>query len=213
MPKIPGNYALLFLAVTHTAGAIGLNYEPTAQIFRQLTPLNLIMTTLVVLYYHREWNLKFLIFLVITFLTGFFVELIGVETGFIFGSYHYGETLGPKLLDIPVIIGLNWVLLVYISGFVSRAFLHDLWLKVISGALLMVLLDILIEPTAIRFDYWQWENKLVPIRNYFGWFVVSLPLHYLFQHNVIQKTNRIAPQVYFIMLGFFFVLLLMKNFT
>src|SRR5689334_23098853 len=36
-------------------------------------------------------------------------EVIGVATGAIFGAYSYGEVLGFKLLEVPLIIGLNWV--------------------------------------------------------------------------------------------------------
>ena len=41
-------------------------------------------------------------------LGGFAVEAVGVATGFPFGFYDYSGELGPKLLDVPLIIPLAW---------------------------------------------------------------------------------------------------------
>ena len=49
------------------------------------------------------------------FLLGFVVEVVGVQTGLIFGSYSYGATLGVKLFDTPLLIGLNWIFVSYSS--------------------------------------------------------------------------------------------------
>ena len=51
---------------------------------------------------------------------GFFVELLGVKTGLIFGNYHYGATFGAKWQDVPYLIGLNWAAMVfYTSSFLA----------------------------------------------------------------------------------------------
>jgi uncharacterized membrane protein len=38
------------------------------------------------------------------------------------------------------------------------------------AALLMVALDVLIEPVAVALDFWQWENAVIPIQNFVMWF-------------------------------------------
>ena len=35
-------------------------------------------------------------------LIGFVIEVIGVKTGYVFGSYSYGDSLGFKILEVPV---------------------------------------------------------------------------------------------------------------
>ena len=51
---------------------------------------------------------------------GFFIEVIGVKTGFIFGSYYYGAAMGIKILAVPLLIGLNWSILVYSTSLVVQ---------------------------------------------------------------------------------------------
>ena len=97
----------------YLAGIIGLRWEFSREIFKFLVPFNLIFTTFVVLFSHRDWNKYFVFFILFTFLVGFFIEVLGVETGKIFGKYHYQTTLGIKIMQVPPIIGLNWLVLVY----------------------------------------------------------------------------------------------------
>ncbi|MFN2335752.1 MAG: carotenoid biosynthesis protein, partial [Bacteroidales bacterium] len=52
--------------------------------------------------------------------TSFLIEAVGVNTGRIFGTYTYGKALGPALWNTPVIIGLNWFLLIYCTNVISR---------------------------------------------------------------------------------------------
>lgn len=44
---------------------------------------------------------------------GIFLEYAGVTTGKIFGSYHYGRTLGTGWQGVPYLIGLNWAALIF----------------------------------------------------------------------------------------------------
>jgi putative membrane protein len=41
-----------------------------------------------------------------------------------------------------------------------------------ASACLLVLLDILIEPVAI-YNFWSWNETIVPIKNYIAWFIIS----------------------------------------
>ena len=61
-------------------------------------------------------NSSSLSFISIAFLWGLLAEIIGVQTGILFGSYAYGETLGLKIFGAPLVIGLNWVTTVIICA-------------------------------------------------------------------------------------------------
>ncbi|MBK7882949.1 MAG: carotenoid biosynthesis protein [Chitinophagaceae bacterium] len=51
-------------------------------------------------------------FLLICVCIGIAVEIIGVKTGFLFGNYSYGIVLGPKIQSVPILIGINWFIII-----------------------------------------------------------------------------------------------------
>ena len=46
-------------------------------------------------------------------------ETIGVNFGILFGDYEYGENLGFKIFGVPFLIGINWIVLTFITGSLS----------------------------------------------------------------------------------------------
>ena len=85
------------------------------------------MTVALLLYFHRDWrSSSFGIFVVSVTLIGYWIEVIGVHTSLIFGDYAYDTTLGFKVLDVPLMIGINWLMMTYLCGSVC----HRLSLKV-----------------------------------------------------------------------------------
>jgi uncharacterized membrane protein len=200
--------ALGLLIAMHIAGIIGLQHPLSRPLFQQLIAFNLLATAAIVFYFHTDYNRNFILFGLITFLTGFFIEVIGVATGQIFGVYTYGGTLGWKWLDVPLLIGVNWLVLIYCTNVITDKLPFPWWIKALAGACLMVGLDFFIEPMAMQYDMWAWQNNRVPVQNYAGWFVASLVLSILFHIFRFSKTNRIAMLVYAIQLIFFVALAL-----
>lgn len=189
-------WAVALVVAMHIAGFVGLQWMLTRAFFEMLIPFNLISSTLILLYFHQDWNKPFYIFMLISFLTGFVVEWFGVHTGLIFGTYQYGDSLGFKLDGIPLLIGLNWLVLIYATGNIALKLSPNLWLRVMVGAALMVLIDVLIEPVAMRHDMWGWADDIVPLQNYGAWFVVSVFLLWIFFKLPFKKQNAIAPWLY-----------------
>ncbi len=143
--------------------------------------------------------------MLITLFAGYWVEVLGVHTSFIFGSYRYGPTLGIKLWEVPVIIGLNWFMLVYATGSISNRLPLSLFGKAATGALLMVFLDFFIEPFAISRHLWQWHNNTIPLQNYLAWFIIAFLLNVLYHRLPFTKANLFAKYLYLIQLGFFVI--------
>ena len=88
-------------------------------------------------FHHKKWNATTITVLVVIFMVSIGVEIIGIATGKIFGVYEYGRGLGIKIADVPVIIGLNWVFLVYASNGITSKYTSNPILIIAGAALLM----------------------------------------------------------------------------
>ena len=200
--------AVIILTILYLVGTVGFIFKIHPE-FSKLTPVNLLLSLIIVLIFHPQWNWKMILFCLICPIVGFFVEMKGVETGLIFGSYQYGETLGFKLNNTPLSIGVNWLLLTYSSAIlVNHAAKKDssIILKAILASALMVSLDVLIEPIAMKTDMWSWADNKVPMQNYLGWFLTALPLHLLF--FILNKSvkNKVAVSLLILQFLFFWIL-------
>ena len=90
-------------------GSFGLFFDEIENLILFLTPIN-ILILLVLFYWANDYRKKSFIFtLTLIFLFGFLVEFIGVQYKFIFGDYSYGNALGLKIFQTPLIIGVNWI--------------------------------------------------------------------------------------------------------
>ncbi len=177
--------------------------------FILLTPANLLVSLAIVLAFHRPWRRSFIVFLLLCYLIGFGAEWLGVQTGLLFGSYTYGSVLGPKAGGTPLIIGINWILVTYSSAMLVQALSggrHAWWLRALLSALLMVGLDVLIEPVAVQQGFWSWAGEEIPLQNYLGWMAVAFPLQLAYHKKVEAETNYVAAALFILQLIFFLVI-------
>lgn len=155
------------LVIFHAVGLFLFLTDPSAA---DLAWLNIFLCLVVLLWNEQGINKIWWGFAVI-YLGGYIVELIGVHTGFLFGIYAYDTALGIKLYEIPIIIGANWLAIVISATAVARKIPVPFWPKVIIGAILGVGMDYLIEPVAIRYNFWHWMTPDIPVFNYVCWFI------------------------------------------
>jgi bisanhydrobacterioruberin hydratase len=209
--------AILF----HVVGFIGIALVKNDFIIRS-TPFNLFLMFGLLIWTQKEKNSSFWIFLAITFLLGLAVEIIGVNTQLLFGEYSYGKILGYQLYNVPIVIGLNWFVIIYCCGIG----IHSLLLKAINklaeekaapraalkaisvmvdGATLAVFFDWLMEPVATVLGYWQWKGS-IPLYNYACWFVIAMVMLALFHFLNFKKENKFAVHLLLIQTLFFLLL-------
>lgn len=198
----------IFIVIIHLVGLIGLSMPEYQDLMLSLTPAQLLITLFLVLFYHRGWNDAFPIFAAAAFWIGFGSELIGVHTGYLFGEYVYGETLGTKLWEIPIVIGVNWFILSYLTGSVFHKIPNDYYAAFL-GASAMTALDYIMEPVAVNLDFWVWRWEEIPWTNYLSWFVVSFLIHLIWRKAQFEKSNPIAVFLLITWILFFTIL----NFT
>jgi putative membrane protein len=199
-------FARIFLFVIYLVGIIGISVPSLSPVYKQITPVTLLISALLLLAFHEPWNWKFIASIVFIFIGGFLIELLGVETGQIFGHYSYLDNLGPKIQGVPVIIGINWLIVVYSSYYLASYLTSNDFLRLLLGGIFLVIFDLLMEPVAMNLGMWQWENGSIPLLNYAAWFVVGvlfMSLFILFRNNL---TNKVAGYLYFFMLMFFGIL-------
>ncbi|MFB0907474.1 MAG: carotenoid biosynthesis protein [Spirosomataceae bacterium] len=194
---------LYLLLSMYVAGVIGLNLDSTAGLFKILTPFNLLFSTFILLYFHLDKSKFFIFFVVVTFMIGYWIEVVGVNTGLIFGKYEYDTTLGFEVFNVPLIIGFNWLIVAYCSGHLVHKLAVPKIVQIILAALLMTTFDYVVEPVAIRLDMWSWFGKEPPLSNYVGWFITSFVIQIIYFYAPFKKENPVAVWLFALQTLFF----------
>jgi putative membrane protein len=61
------------------------------------------------------------------------------------------------------------------------------------GAAVLVLIDIPMEPVAIKTGMWHWFGMPVPLQNYIAWYVVAAAILYILDRLLPENsTNQLA---------------------
>lgn len=205
------NIVALNLAVIYLTGLCGISLLSAEHrsYFLLLTPLNLLLTTISMLLFHPKRDATFYRLALMIAVAGYFIEVLGVQSGLVFGHYWYGKTLGFSLFGVPPMIGLNWFMLVYCIAASLQKIRDDL-LHSLACAGVMTMLDVLIEPVAIRLDFWHWENEIIPLQNFVAWFVIAFLLFLFFRKTYGRFSNpftRIVLAILFLFFGLLNVIL------
>jgi len=199
--------AIRLIVIFHLIGLLGLSIPFSRPWFLDFVPWHLFIMFMLVAFNHRIFNIKFIAFFLLIFIGGIWIEYTGVHKHWPFGDYLYGRTLGRMKDGVPPIIGVNWFLLIYCTGVaMRRTRLQHGVLRVAMGAMLLVLLDLLIEPIAIRLDYWHWAFNHIPLSNYISWFVISAIMLSIFEAFRFEKQNKVS-QVFLLVQFVFFAIL------
>lgn len=197
-----------FFVIFYLVGIAGMLLPFSFLLFVKLIPFALLLSSVALVFFHTTFDTKTLTVFVSIYLLGFFVEVLGVNTGLIFGEYIYGESLGIKAFNTPIIIGLNWLLLVYITASVLENKNLHTSLKVILSSTMMLGYDLIIEQIAPELNMWNWQNAVVPLKNYISWFIIAAIFHTAIHVFEIKIKNKLAPVILVCQVLFFLILLI-----
>jgi uncharacterized membrane protein len=180
------------------------------------TPFSILISPFLLFASHTRFDKRFLAYVLIVFFAGFVIQLAGVETGRIFGQFFYGNGLGYKLWDIPISIGISWLILSYCSSVVTIKAFSKLSLNTSSfvirnsqflipfvASLLILAVDLFVEQVAPVYDFWYWKGQQVPFQNYTAWFAFSFAFNFLFYKLNIAADNKVALWLYGLYIVFF----------
>lgn len=200
------------LLVLFSVGLVGHAMPSAEGLMLRLTPVFMLLTGVLVTMPSLvlgRW--QFPVWMAATYVFTFLVEGAGARTGAIFGSYQYGPTLGLGWHGVPFLIGLNWVLVANGAACLAAKRLPARagpWRRpavTLLAALLAVVFDFIMEPVAIRNDYWHWAGDVIPLQNYVAWFVVAAGV--IWFHPVHHRPDAVGSGCAGKLAGFFFLLL------
>ncbi|KAF0131166.1 MAG: hypothetical protein FD155_830 [Bacteroidetes bacterium] len=203
-------FSLFLLVLIYLVGIFSVLFGDADKLML-LTPFNLLFASGLILYNAQGINKRYLLWFALIAIMGFLIELAGIETGIIFGEYAYGHGLGIRLFNVPLMIGINWAVLVFGSAAVFNSLSMSLFGKSTLGASLMVSYDFLLEPVAMRFDFWDWSANSVPFQNYLAWWIVAFVMLIFIHKNVKDLRNKIAIYVIGVQTLFFIILVFSQN--
>lgn len=208
--KSNGLYIYPIITIIYIVGIVGISLPQTHTLFVSLSVTNILMANALVLFYHKGFNANFITKVVTIAVAGFLLEVAGVKTGLIFGHYSYGTNLGPKVFDVPLLIGLNWFFMVYCSVQIARLFKVSLVPTALLSGLFMVIYDFALEPNAIALHYWDWAGNTVPLQNYLAWFGFGSLFSFFLLYKTQLQANTMALFLYAIQVVFFISLIILR---
>jgi bisanhydrobacterioruberin hydratase len=197
---------ILLLWIFYLVGALLYDFGVIKHLSPILSPFIIVGTTFFVtfkLFKAFFTNLHFIFLTIFILVSSFLIEVCGVKTGFPFGEYRYGNGLGIKLFDVPIVIGFSWAQ-ISIFAYVFSGFLWHWRMNTvsppqikrmhyfftfffISGGIFGLFYDLILEKTAPLLDFWSFRHQeraaleqtahyLIaspPFENYISWFILS----------------------------------------
>ncbi|MDD2191783.1 MAG: carotenoid biosynthesis protein [Bacteroidales bacterium] len=199
------------IIVFYVVGIIGFSIKYTYSIFIHLTPVVLLMSLALLFYYDRNnITTKKILFYVFIYISSLFIEMYGVNTGILFGDYTYGKGLGIKIVETPILIGINWVLMIYITSSIFTKLKPNFLSQVIIPSSLMIGYDIIMERAAPKIDMWSWANDTIPLQNFLMWGGLAILFHSIRYILKIEIKNKMATPIFIAQVLLFIFIILLK---
>lgn len=200
-------YVIKQIIVFYAVGIVGFLLPFSRSFFTKLTPLALILSTVLLAYYQEnKFYKKTILYFIFVFIASFFIEVWGVKTGNLFGIYYYSNGLGLKLFETPILIGLNWALLVYLTSAVFDKKSTNIFNQIFFTSVLMVFYDVILESSASKMDMWFWKDNYIPMQNYMMWGAVAVVFQTVKFALKIEIKNKMALPLILIQMLFFFII-------
>ena len=143
--------------------------------------------------------------------TAVLVEAIGLATGYPYGEYRYGDVLGPRLLGVPFLVPLAWLMMAWPSWVLAARLARRPVARVAVAAAVFAAWDVVLDPQMVQAGYWTWAHPrpglpgidTVPLTNLGGWLLAGLLLMTLLEVLVARTATalRIGDAAPLLVLG------------
>jgi bisanhydrobacterioruberin hydratase len=198
--RMYGRATAFVLAVLFAVGTAGHAHEASLPLMLRLTPWFSLLTGLAVVapaLAASSW--RFPAWVAGTYGFTFVAEAAGVATGMVFGTYEYGPTMGAAWLGVPLVIAFNWAVVVHGCVCIACRVVPRTFGNRRKGAIVLlaaagaVAFDWVMEPAAIRLDYWTWVGGDIPLQNYVAWFAIAA-LAAPFHPRVLRQARDLGTE-------------------
>ncbi len=120
-------------------------------------------------------------YVLVTGVLGLLAEAVGTATGFPFGAYDYADSLGAKLLGVPVVIPLAWGMFAYPCLVVGQRLARTPLGAAAVGGFALASWDLFLDPQMVEAGHWRFADVQaslpgapgIPVSNYLGWLLVA----------------------------------------
>ncbi|KAL6078716.1 Carotene biosynthesis protein [Balamuthia mandrillaris] len=194
---------LLALMYTYLLYGIIIQFGGFPDLFSNagwVLPLSLVLFCCLHSLYVLHWKLASL-FLLWVVLSTWVLEEIGVASGVLpFGKYEYARHVSHVMVHrVPIDVPLSWYMMLWPSFCIAATIVNEEphlrgqrrpWPKVVLisvfAAYIMTCWDLLLDPLGSTLSgLWIWKNNGgiyfgVPLLNFFGWFLVSFLIIFLY---------------------------------
>ncbi len=133
-------------------------------------------------------------------LYGILIEIIGVQTGFPYGSFTYQSITSFQIAGVPWTTPFAWAPFVLIAFFASRSWLSSSSRiqQLLLAAALLIGLDLVLDPGAVAIGLWSYREGGVyygvPWTNFAGWILTGgIALFALQRASFSRSVPRIFP--------------------
>jgi uncharacterized membrane protein len=136
------------------------------------------------------------------------VEAVGLATGFPYGRYTYGDVLGPRLLGVPFLVPLAWLMMAWPSWVLAGRLTRPVRaarrpvVRVLTAAAVFAAWDVVLDPQMVQAGYWTWAHprpglpgiSAVPLTNLGGWLLAGVLLMALLDRLVDRTAAPDGPR-------------------
>lgn len=147
-------------------------------------------------------------YMVLLFVVGTGLFVIGERTDKPFGEISFGDALGPRLGQVPLLAGLLWLLPVVFSFPLTAKWSENIYLRALLGALLVTIPAVALSFNAPYLDFIHWENLRPTLGSFLTWFVGGFLLHFAGMQMQVKLENPIAMSLYVGWISFQIILFL-----
>lgn len=201
---------ILFISLVYFLYLI-LNILPfSREITTNLSEVFYFVISIVVFSFILKNNKKkltaFFLFFIPAFFGIYLLQVVSVNNDALLGSQQFGSVFAHKIAGVPFIVSLFWIVTIFSSLSLAVKLVKNNPLRIVLASLFIVILDIFLEQVAMKLDYWQWENRVVPLSNYVIWFIASLVLTTAILIIKIEPRSQVSRSFFIIQTAFFFLL-------
>ncbi len=146
------------------------------------------------------------LFVLLCLVIGNIFENLGVRTGFPFGHYYFTDVMGPKLFQIPILLGLAYCGVGYLAWTLAGILLAApaepvagvrVLFRPLVAAAVMTAWDLAMDPIWANLVHaWVWVNGGayfgVPVSNFFGWYLTNYLIYQSFALICVRRPARLA---------------------